>query len=131
MSEDIKNELMKIMEAFPESVIKYFVYGGFELILDKKHIFYISLNNLQTSEELKRRFISSVSRCYKTEPYQIHKKNIEYQKAMMKLFNKALGTNFTEKEIRIIYTKLGNGCNKELAYKLIESGYDLGVLKDE
>ena len=47
----------------------------------------------------------------------------------MTSFNKFLGTNFTEDDFEYIYTYLGNGCNKTIAIKFIESGYDLDVLK--
>lgn len=79
--------------------------------------------------ELKRRFISVVSRCYKTQPYRTFKRNIEYQQKYISAFNKALGTKFNIYELADIYTYLGNGCNKPIAIKFIESGYDLNVLK--
>lgn len=39
------------------------------------------------------------------------------------------GFEITLDEIEYIYTHLGNGCNKPIAIKFIESGYDLNVLK--
>ena len=36
MNDSIKDFLIKIMSAFPHSFIKYYVYGGFEMILDEK-----------------------------------------------------------------------------------------------
>ena len=129
MNDSIKDFLIKIMSAFPHSFIKYFEYGGFEMILDEKNVFCFSLEEIESDIELKRRFISIVSRCYKTQPYRTFKSNIEYQQKYISAFNKALGTKFNIYELEDIYTYLGNGCNKPIAIKFIESGYDLNVLK--
>nr|DAF05227.1 MAG TPA: hypothetical protein [Caudoviricetes sp.] len=129
MNDAIKDFLIKIMSAFPHSFIKYYVYGGFEMILDEKNMLWFSLEKIESDIELKRRFISAVSRCYKTEPYRTSKRNIEWQQKHIFAFNEALGTKFNDDEIAYIYTYLGNGCNKPIAIKFIESGYDLDFLK--
>lgn len=117
------------MLAFPRSRIEYYVYGGFVIYLDEKNMFWFSLEKIESDIELKRRFISAVSRCYKTEPYRTSKRNIEWQQKHISAFNEALGAKFNDDEIAYIYTYLGNGCNKQIAIKFIESGYDLNVLK--
>lgn len=129
MNNAIKDFLIKIMSAFPHSFIKYYVYGGFEMILDEKNVFCFSLGEIESDIELKRKFISVVSRCYKTEPYRNFKRNIIWQQKYISSLNKVLGTKFNADEIAYIYTYLGNGCNKPIAIKFIESGYDLNVLK--
>ena len=129
MNDAIKDFLIKIMTAFPHSVIKYYVYGGFEMILDERNVLWFSLGGIESDLELKRIFISAISRCYKTEPYRTFKRNIEWQQKHISAFNKTLGTKFNADEIAYIYTYLGNGCNKPIAIKFIESGYDLNVLK--
>ena len=103
--------------------------GGFEITLDEKNVLWFSLGEIESALELKRRFISAISRCYKTEPYRTFKRNIEWQQKHISAFNKTLGTKFNIDEITYIYTYLGNGCNKPIAIKFIESGYDLNVLK--
>lgn len=129
MNDVIKDFLIKIMSSFPHSFIKYYVYGGFEITLDEQNVLCFSLEEIGSDLELKRRFISVVSRCYKTQPYRTSKRNIEWQQKHISAFNKALGTKFNADEIAYIYTYLGNGCNKPIAIKFIESGYDLNVLK--
>lgn len=47
MNEAIKDFLIKIMSAFPHSFIKYYVYGGFEMILDEKNVFCFSLEEMK------------------------------------------------------------------------------------
>nr|DAS87919.1 MAG TPA: hypothetical protein [Caudoviricetes sp.] len=129
MNDEIKYFLIKIMLAFPRSRIEYYVYGGFGIYLDEKNMLWFSLEKIESDIELKRRFISVVSRCYKTQPYRTSKRNIEWQQKHIFAFNEVLGTNFTEDDIEYIYTYLGNGCNKPIAIKFVESGYDLNVLK--
>ena len=129
MSDAIKDFLIKIMSAFPHSFIKYYVNGGFEITLDEKNVLWFSLGEIESDIELKRRFISAVSRCYKTEPYRTSKRNIEWQQKHIFAFNEALGTKFNDDEIEYIYTYLGNGCNKPIAIKFIKSGYDIEILK--
>ena len=118
----------QLQTAFKESFIKC-NNDGFEIILDSKSKFFFSLENIDSDCELIRRLISSVSRCYKTEPYEKEWRNRRYQTELMTSFNKFLGTNFIEDDFEYIYTYLGNGCNKPIAIKFIESGYDLNVLK--
>lgn len=129
MNDAIKNFLIKIMSAFPHSFIKYYGCSGFEIMFDEKNVFCFSLEELESDIELKRRFISVVSRCYKTQPYRTFKRNIEWQQKYISAFNKTLGTKFNIYELDYIYTYLGNGCNKSIAIKFIESGYELNVLK--
>lgn len=129
MNDAMKDFLIKIMTAFPHSFIKYYVNGGFEITLDQQNVLWFSLREIESDIELKRRFISAVSRCYKTKPYRTSKRNIEWQQKHISAFNKTLGTKFNIDEITYIYTYLGNGCNKPIAIKFIESGYDLNVLK--
>lgn len=128
MNDSIRDLLIKIMAAFKESFVKC-NNDGFEIILDSKSNFSFSLENIDSDCELIRRLISSVSRCYKTEPYEKEWRNRKYQTELMTSFNGFLGTNFTEDDFEYIYTYLGNGCNKPIAIKFIESGYDLNVLK--
>ena len=128
MNDSIRDLLIKIMASFKESFVKC-NNDGFEIILDSKSNFFFSLENVDSDCELIRRLISSVSRCYKTEPYEKEWRNRRYQTELMTSFNKFLGTNFIEDDFEYIYTYLGNGCNKPIAIKFIESGYDLNVLK--
>ena len=128
MNDSIRDLLIKIMAAFKESFVKC-NNDGFEIILDSKSNFFFSLENIDSDCELIRRLISSVSRCYKTEPYEKEWRNRKYQTELMTSFNGFLGTNFTEDDFEYIYTYLGNDCNKPIAIKFIESGYDLNVLK--
>ena len=52
MNDAIKDFLIKIMSAFPHSFIKYYVYGGFEMILDEKNMLWFSLEKIESDIEL-------------------------------------------------------------------------------
>ena len=45
-----------------------------------------------------------------------------------KRFNVICKTNFTVSDMILIYSKLGNGINRELTYEFIKSGFNLKVL---
>lgn len=128
MNDSIRDLLIKIMASFKESFVKC-NNDGFGIILDSKSNFFFSLENIDSDCELIRRLISSVSRCYKTKPYEKEWRNRKYQTELMTSFNGFLGTNFTEDDFEYIYTYLGNGCNKPIAIKFIESGYNIEILK--
>ena len=42
--------------------------------------------------------------------------------------NRYFKTSFTLDELQKIYCRIGTGCNPELGYKFIESGFDMGLL---
>ena len=45
--------------------------------------------------------------------------------------NSFLGTNFTHEDMELIYSKIGNGVNRELTIKFIQSGFDMKILNAE
>ena len=68
---------------------------------------------------------------YKDMPYVHLMRNIDFQGMNTVYFNKALGTSFSREDMMLIYNCLGNGVNRELTVKFIESGYDMNLLKGE
>ena len=45
--------------------------------------------------------------------------------------NRYLGTDFSEDDMDLIYTYLGNECNHEKTVRFIKSGYDMEILNNE
>lgn len=45
------------------------------------------------------------------------------------VFNKICKINFSIADMEIIYTKLGNGINRELAKRFVKAGFNLSLLK--
>lgn len=113
------------MNSFPGSMINQ--YGEF-IAHDKANEYFI-LRNCETELDVKCKVLEWFSGgAYKTEPYRRADKNIEFHKFMRDGINQFLGTDFTEDDMEIIYTYLGNCCNHEKTIRFIESGYDMQAL---
>jgi phenylalanyl-tRNA synthetase beta subunit len=114
----MSEELKRLMSIFPES----FVNRRMELILVPKENIYFLVEDVKTLKDLKRKVIEWVSR-----PAS---KDTSKKTQLMCLFaiNEFLGTSFDKDEMMEIYTRCGNGCNKERTERFIDSGYNLSVL---
>ena len=93
---------------------------------------YFILKNCNNLEDVKCKVLEWLSRpAYKTEPYNIKRRNDEFHSFILKGINDYLGTDFSEKDMEKIYTYLGNSCNHEKTLEFIKSGYDMSILKDD
>lgn len=118
----------KLCSCFPKS----FISGAGEFIAHDRANEYFILHNCETELDVKCKVIEWFSRgAYKTEPYRSKKKNDEFHAFMLDGINKFLGTEFTEEDIEVIYTYIGNACNHEKTILFIASGYDMTVLKNK
>lgn len=123
--------LMWLMRTFPGS----FINSSGELILDRETNVYFNLKTVSNLTDLRCKVIEYVSRAAsKTEPYgnntkQKIEKNIAFQTRMRKGINQYLGTEFNQEEWLYIYTYLGNGVNRPLCERFVDSGYDLEVIR--
>ena len=120
--------LSRLIKSFPGS----FINENGEFIAEKKANQYFSIKACKNETDLKCRVLEWFSRgAYKTECYNCVKKNRELHMFMLNGINTFLGTKFSQDDIELIYTYLGNGCNHNKTIKFIESGYDMNVLKGE
>ena len=120
--------LKKLMDCFKDSYITH----NFELILYPKTNLYISLEDNEGINDLIAKLLEYCSRdCFKTQPFKSNKRNQRYHDEILGCLNKFLFTDFTEKDIELIYQKLGNGINHELTEKFINSDFDLDVLRSD
>lgn len=132
MNEEVLNFIKEIMLNYPQSYIKCSFSKTLELVLCDKGNVWIILEKIKTIDDLKLRLIEwTIRNCCKTEPYQSNSRNIALQNQLLMSLNRTLNTNFNRAEAMKIYSVLGNGANHQLTLKFIESGYDLGVIKDE
>lgn len=69
--------------------------------------------------------------CCKSEPFSSSSANARFQKKCLVMLNKALDTDFSREDAGIIYQKIGNFVNRDLAIKFVESNYDMSLLKEE
>lgn len=124
----LKKDLKRLMIIFNNSFINY----KNELILTKKSNMYFYLGDIKNSLQLKCKVLEWCSRdCFKTKIYNQEWRNKKEWKENLFCLNAFLNTNFSKDDIEKIYTYIGNCVNRKLTIKFIESGYDLGILKDE
>ena len=118
--------VQRLMNCFNNS----FINQNGEFIAHRKANEYFILRTCKTELDVKCKVLEWFSRsAYKTLPYGMSKKDIEFHKFMLNGINKFLGTEFTESDIETIYTYLGNACHHSLTIEFIESGYDMSILK--
>lgn len=116
----------KLMHAFPRSFINY---QG-EIILHEYSNTYFILKNCDNELDVKCKVLEWCSRAaYKMCPYRTEVRNVKFHDFMLKGINQYLETNFTEEDMELIYTYLGNACNHKLTISFIESGYNLDLLR--
>lgn len=133
------NELIgRLLSCFGRSFINE--AGEFICLLDYRNEdvnSYFRLDNVSNELELKCKVLEYLSRpAFKGFTYegqnwkekQIGEEIYEYHLDGINYF---LETKFSNADIEIIYTKLGNGCNRKLCIDFIESGYDMKLLRGE
>lgn len=107
-----------------------FVNQNNEFIAHRRANEYFSLNNCKDELDVKCKVLEWFSRgAYKTEPYNTERRNAEFHEFMLQGINEFLDTEFTEEDMEVIYTYLGNAIKHEKTIRFIESGYDMDVLK--
>jgi hypothetical protein len=121
---DFRQELLK---AFPES----FINGNDEFIAHKYSNQYIILSNCQSREDVECKVVEWFSRpAHKTAPYRSEWRNKKFHEFMLNGVNEFLGTNFTEEDMDVIYTPLGNAINHNKTLIFVRNGYDMSVLRE-
>ena len=107
-----------------------FINHNNELILIPRFNVYMGLDDVETDEDFKVKLCEWFSRdCSYALRYKRAKNLREYYQVNTDVFNKICKTNFSISDMGIIYTRLGNGINYELAKRFVKNGFDLSVLK--
>lgn len=115
----------KLMHCFPNSFINY---QG-EFIAHAEANQYFILDNCKDELEVKCKVLAWFSRgAHKTAPFG-ERKNKKFHQFMLEGINKFLNTNFTETDMDLIYTYLGNDCNRKLCESFVNSGFDMNILR--
>lgn len=91
---------------------------------------YFIFSNCETELDVKCKVLEWLSRsASKGVPYSSEWRNKKFRKFMLDGINQFLETDFTEEEIDIIYTYLGNAVHHNRTIRFIESGYDFSLLE--
>lgn len=120
-------DIKRLLSCFPNS----FINSNFEFIADVKSNTYFILKDCESVLDIQCKVLEWLSRsACKTLPYRSIKKNIEFHAKMLKGINDYLHTDFTEKEMLVIYTYLGNCCNHNRTLQFIEDyEFDMSFFK--
>ena len=114
----------RLARAFPNS----FINTALEFIAHKEANEYFRLEDCENEFDVKCKVLEWLSRgAYKTCPFNSNIKNERFHNFMLNGINDFLGTDFTEDDMEIIYTYLGNRCNHERTVKFVNSGYDMSI----
>ena len=114
----------KLARAFHGS----FINTALEFIAHKEANEYFRLEDCENEFDVKCKVLEWLSRgAHKTCPFNSNIKNERFHNFMLNGINDFLGTDFTEDDIEIIYTYLGNRCNHERTVKFVNSGYDMSI----
>lgn len=117
---------LKLLKSFPGS----FINDHGEFIPEKSGVTCFSLYDCKSDLEIKYKVLEWCSRAaFKSEPYQTEVRNNRLHEFILNGINAFLDTDFSTEDMELIYTKLGNNCNRPLCEKFVESGYDMEVLR--
>lgn len=115
----LKSIINHALHMFPKSFINH----NNEIILEPRNNVYFRLDECETESDFKCKMFAWLSR-------PIAKRlNKYWSSKVLNSFNWLLRTNFSKKDMYIIYEMLGNDVNRQLTIKFIESGYDMDLLK--
>lgn len=116
--------------AFPDSIIN----TNLEFIADphRRVNSYFILANCETEEDVIAKLLEWLSReAYKSQHFDSESRNKQVHRYHRMGINRFCGTDFTEMDMRLIYTYLGNRCNHEKTLRFIRSGYDMLLLQEK
>lgn len=124
---------MKKLDKFKECFPKSFINKNNEMIVDPVKNIFFQMEGVENEQDLAIKLLSWVSRAAYKEAEQTEKNR--KKKISMKTFkrenyfldgiNKFLHTSFGWEDMRIIYTKFGNGLNQDELLQFMENDYDM------
>lgn len=122
-----KEVVQRLRECFTGS----FVNDNGEFIAYQRANEYFILRDCETELDVKCKVLEWFSRgAFKTQRFDTDRENDEFHAFMLSGINQFLGTEFTEDDMEVIYTYLGNACNHEKTIAFIETGYIMTVLTE-
>ena len=120
--------MINLQHCFPGS----FVNRNGEFIAQEYANEYFNLGGCISLLDVRCKILEQLSRgACKAQPWNSGIRNKQHHRFMTEGINKALGTDFTQEDMMLIYDRLGNGVNRELTVQFVESGYDLKLLERE
>ncbi len=125
VSQQVLNDLFG---AFPDAIMN----RNLEFVADPHYRVnsYFRLDNCESREDAICKVLEYLSReAHKSLHFNKEWRNRQVHDYHRNGINAFCGTNFTEQDIEIIYTYLGNGVNRQKTLNFIHSGFDMAVLE--
>lgn len=120
---DMKEARAKLLECFPGS----FINARDEFIAHPRTNQYFLLGNCQTVEDIEAKVLEWLSRpAFKTQPYSQEWRNRRFHEFMLAGVNAFLDTDFSEDDMELIYTYMGNGIRHGLMMEFID--HDMSMM---
>lgn len=89
---------------------------------------YFIFGSCENEEEVNCKVLEWLSRpAHKGMPYSQEWRNKKFRQFMLDGINQYLHTDFSFEDMEIIYTYLGNCCNRKRTLQFIRSGYDMSI----
>ncbi len=118
----------KLFKCFPGSIIN----DNEEFIAHRESNTYFILNCCACERDVQAKLLICFSRAaFKTVYGTDDAKSEALHDFISRGVNRYLGTDFPAADWEDIYVKLGNGCNRDLCNRLINSGFDMTLLRGE
>lgn len=100
-----------------------------EFIAHKYSNTYFIFGNCESLEDVNCKVLEWLSRpAHKGQPYAPKGRNKKFRTFMLEGINKFLHTSFSDEDIELIYTYLGNACNHNRTLEFVRSGYNMELL---
>lgn len=129
LNKEVQSAMFNLLYSFPGSKLLT-DRNPVEFLAHESSNTYFILGDCETKEDVDCKVLEWLSRAaYKTEPYYSDASNRRFHTKMLDGINKYLGTNFTEKDIEIVYTLLGNACDHQKTLEFVRGGFDMSVMK--
>lgn len=125
----MRDEIIKLMQSFPYTL--YRGDGTFFIKCNSKHrVTDFTVLESDSNLIIKCKVLEWCSRAAtKFYDYINMAQNNKVSKMMLDGINKFLDTNFSEEDMELIYTKLGNAIRRNLTMQFVLSNYNMEVLK--
>lgn len=125
---DMAEARAKLLECFPGS----FINSRGEFIAHLRTNQYFLLNNCQTVEDIEAKVLEWLSRpTFKTQPYSQEWRNRRFHEFMLAGVNAFLDTDFSEEDMELIYTYMGNAIKHDLTVKFINHDMSMKWLREQ
>lgn len=128
---DVEEARTKLIECFPGSLIRDFDDVGYAFIAHPRTNQYFVLEDCHYVEDIEAKVLEWLSRAaFKTAPYSQEWRNRRFHEFMLSGVNAFLDTDFSEEDMELIYTYMGNEIRHGLTMAFIDHDMSMKWLRE-